>query len=61
MNIIKGNMVMNLSLPINIFDYRTLLEMFVHQHINLGFLERAAVCRDPLERIKLVLYLYYYD
>lgn len=53
-SLLKGNMVMNLSLPINIFDFRSLLEMFVHQHANTDLLERAAFQKDSIERIKLV-------
>jgi hypothetical protein len=54
-NIIQGKGIMNVSLPIRIFDERSLLEVFAHQ-ICLAphFLEKAGLEEDPLEKMKYV-------
>lgn len=44
---------MNVSLPINIFDKRTLLELWVSQNgYSATLLEMPGSLSDPLERIK---------
>jgi len=54
LNIIKGKSIMNISLPINIFDVRSHLEVFAYQNSYAkAFLEKAGKVRDPLERLKL--------
>ena len=54
-NLLKGKSVMNVSLPVNIFCPESLLQrmckMFAYAP---EFLNRAAQCDDPVERIKLV-------
>ncbi len=54
-NILQGKGIMNVSLPIRIFDERSLLEVFAHQ-ICLAphFLEKAGQEEDPLEKLKFV-------
>ena len=54
-NLIKGKSIMNISLPINIFDVRSHLEVFAYQlsYANT-FLEKAGKTNDPLEKLKLV-------
>ena len=55
LNLIKGKSIMNISLPINIFDVRSHLEVFAYQNsFAKTFLEKAGKSRDPLERLKLV-------
>lgn len=53
-NILSGSGIMNVSLPINIFDQRSLLEVFAHQcRLTPYFLEKAGETKDPLEKLKL--------
>lgn len=55
LNLIKGKSVMNISLPINIFDVRSHLEVFAFQNSYAKiFLERAAKAKDAIEKLKLV-------
>jgi hypothetical protein len=55
LNLIKGKSVMNISLPINIFDVRSHLEVFAYQNSYANaFLNRASNAKDPVERLKLV-------
>ena len=52
-NILQGKNIMNLSLPIFIFDTRSLLEMWVWQNGYCSiYLEKAFLEKDPIERIK---------
>ena len=54
-NIISGNGIMNVSLPIRIFDERSLLEVFAFQSsLAPYFLEKGALQDDPLEKLKYV-------
>jgi hypothetical protein len=56
LNLIKGKSVMNISLPINIFDVRSHLEVFAYQNSYANvFLSKAAKTKDPVERLKLVI------
>lgn len=56
LNLIKGKSVMNVSFPVNIFDTRTLLELIANTTNQFSDLfEKAALCSDPLERIKFVV------
>lgn len=51
-NILQGKSIMNVSLPIFIFDKRTLLELWVWQNAYCEeFLKKAAQATDPIERI----------
>jgi hypothetical protein len=53
-NILSGNGIMNVSLPINIFDERSLLEVFAHQcRLAPYFLEKGYEAKTPLEKLKL--------
>ena len=53
-NILSGSSIMNVSLPVNIFDQRSLLEVFAHQcRLSPYFLEKAGESRDPIEKLKL--------
>lgn len=53
-NILSGSGIMNVSLPINIFDERSLLEVFAHQcRLAPYFLEKAGVEEHPIEKLKL--------
>jgi hypothetical protein len=53
LNLIKGKSIMNVSLPVSIFDGRSLLELFVGQNAYAAtILEEAGKQTDPLERIK---------
>ena len=53
-NILSGSGIMNVSLPVNIFDQRSLLEVFAHQcRLSPYFLEKAGETKDPIEKIKL--------
>jgi hypothetical protein len=49
-NLLKGQSIMNVSLPVNIFDEKTLLhrvaENFLYAPI---FMEQAANATDPVE------------
>ena len=61
MNLIKGKSVMNISLPINIFDVRSHLEVFAFQNSYARiFLDKAGKMKDPLEKLKYVLYTTWY-
>jgi hypothetical protein len=52
-NILQGKNIMNISLPIFIFDPRSLLEMWVWQNGYCDeFLEKAFLEKDPIERLK---------
>jgi hypothetical protein len=52
-NIFQGKSIMSISLPIFIFDTRSLLEMWVWQNGYCAmYLELAGKTKDPLERIK---------
>ena len=52
-NILQGKSIMNVSLPIFIFDKRTLLELWVWQNAYCDeFLQKAAQATNPVERIK---------
>lgn len=54
MNVLEGKSIMNISLPINISDYRSVTEVFAFQtRIHEFFLEYAA-SEKPEERIKIV-------
>ena len=54
-NILQGKNIMNISLPIFIFDPRSLLEMWVWQNGYCDeFLEKASLETDPIERLKYV-------
>jgi len=61
LNLIKGKSVMNISLPINIFDVRSHLEVFAYQNSYANvFLSKAANTKDPVERLKLVIFVIYF-
>jgi hypothetical protein len=52
-NLLSGSGIMNVSLPINIFDERSLLEVFAHQcRLSPYFLEKAGQSEDPIEKLK---------
>jgi hypothetical protein len=54
-NILTGNGIMNVSLPIRIFDERSLLEVFAHQCcLAPHFLEKGALEDTPLDKLKHV-------
>ena len=51
-NILSGSSIMNVSLPINIFDERSLLEVFAHQcRLCSYFLEKGTQELNPLEKL----------
>jgi hypothetical protein len=53
-NILSGSGIMNVSLPINIFDERSLLEVFAHQaRLAPYFLEKAGEMDSPIEKLKM--------
>jgi hypothetical protein len=53
-NLLSASGIMNVSLPINIFDERSLLEVFAHQcRLSPYFLEKAGESDSPLEKLKL--------
>lgn len=53
LNLIKGKSIMNVSLPINIFDTRSILELFAWQNAYAAtLLELGGKCKSPLEKIK---------
>jgi hypothetical protein len=54
-NILTGKSIMKVSLPINIFDVRSHLEVYVYQNSYTSFIEEAAKTEDKLERLKLVI------
>lgn len=52
-DIFSGKGIMNISLPIFIFDTRSLLELWVWQNAYCAeYLEKAGEATDPIERIK---------
>jgi hypothetical protein len=52
-NLLSGSGIMNVSLPINIFDERSLLEVFAHQcRLSPHFLEKAGEAESPIEKLK---------
>lgn len=52
-NIVQGKSIMNISLPIFIFDTRTLLELWVWQNgYSAIYLEKAGESTDPIQRVK---------
>ncbi len=52
-NLIKGQSIMTISLPVNIFDKRTLLQVFAYEMSFAPiFLSRAYYSIDLLERVK---------
>lgn len=54
-NILQGKSVLNISLPVFIFDKRTLHSAFAYeQRLAPIFLTKAALCKDKIERIKWV-------
>lgn len=54
-NILSGSGIMNVSLPINIFDERSLLEVFAHQcRLAPHFLEKAGETTNPIDKMKYV-------
>lgn len=53
-NILSGSGIMNVSLPINIFDERSLLDVFAHQaRLAPYFLEKAGEMESPIEKLKM--------
>ena len=53
-NLMSGIGIMNVSLPINIFDERTLLETLAHQcRLSPYFLEKAGQTKDTIDKLKL--------
>jgi hypothetical protein len=53
-NLLSGSGIMNVSLPINLFDQRSLLEAFAHQsRLSPYFLEKAGQTDDPINKLKL--------
>jgi hypothetical protein len=58
-NLVNGKSVMNVSLPIYIFDSRSLLDTFAYDYrLASHYLEKAAMISDKLERIKLITTYY---
>lgn len=54
-SLLNGSGIMNVSLPIRIFDERSLLEVFAFQLcLSPYFLEKAGASDSALERLKLV-------
>lgn len=54
-NLIKGKSIMNVSLPVNIFDKRTLMQVFSYELSYAPiFLSRACYSTDVIERLKWV-------
>jgi len=55
-SLLTGQSIMNISLPIKIFDDRSLLELFSHQHsLAPYFLEKAGREEFGIEKMKLVI------
>lgn len=53
-NFMSGQSIMSVSLPINIFDERSLLEVFAYQNcLAPYFLEKAGVETQSIEKLKL--------
>jgi len=54
--LLSGESIMNISLPISLFDERSLLESFSHQHaLAPYYLEKAGREEFALEKMKLVI------
>lgn len=54
-NLLSGSGIMNISLPIKIFDARSLVEILAFQcTVAPDYLEAAGLEEDPVERLKLV-------
>ena len=54
-NILQGKSVLNISLPVFMFDKRTLHMAFAYEQIFAPiFLTKAALCKDKIERLKWV-------
>ena len=54
-NILSGRSIMNVSLPIRVFEPRSFLEKTGKDFSNTPyFLEKAYACSDPLERFKWI-------
>lgn len=52
-NLFKGKSIMNISLPINIFDKRTLLELWIGQNGYASvLLESGGIINNPIEQLK---------
>ena len=52
-NLLKGRSIMNISLPINIFDKRTLLELWIGQNGYASvLLESGGIINNPIEQLK---------
>ena len=53
--ILKGGSVMNISLPVNIFDTRTMLQVFAYEIIESPFyFNLVYYLNDPLEKLKYI-------
>ena len=53
LNLIKGKSIMNVSLPINIFDTRTILELYAWQNAYASILlEQGGLATDKMEKLK---------
>jgi hypothetical protein len=58
-NLLSGKSVMNVSLPIFIFDVRSLLDTYAYDYrMASHFLDKAALTTDKVERLKLVTTYY---
>jgi hypothetical protein len=52
-NLIKGKSIMNVSLPINIFDTRSILELYAWQNAYASILlEKGGLAIDKVEKLK---------
>jgi len=52
-NLIKGKSILNISLPINIFDTRSNLERFAYSYSFAPvYLDKAGEMKDPVEQMK---------
>lgn len=53
-NLLQGRSIMNISLPINIFDFRTLLDQWVWQNgISSLVFDKFDINSSPIEKLKL--------
>ena len=53
--ILSGQSILNISLPVFLFDPRTLQEVFAYEHrLAPYFLTHAAHCKDTMEKLKWV-------
>ena len=60
-DLISGNGTENVNLSVKLFDSRTLLEMFAHQHRQIDFfLNNAYKEKSPVNRIKWVYLFTFY-